>query len=173
MNDLKEKAKKIKMLVFDVDGVLTDGGIILGNNKIELKIFNSLDGEGIKIANQNGFITGIVTGRESELVSVRASELKITEVIQKEKNKIAGINKLIEKYKVSYEEIAYFGDDLPDISAMVKVGFPVAVANACEEIKKVACYVTEKKGGQGAVREGIELLLKLQNKYEEIVKKYY
>lgn len=173
MINLEQKALKIKMLVFDVDGVLTDGGIILGNNNIELKRFNSLDGEGIKIVNSNGFITAIVTGRQSEIVLRRSQELNITEVIQNQKNKIAGVDYLKKKYKLNYDEIAYFGDDLPDLSAMIKVGFPVAVENACDEVKKSAIYVTRKKGGEGAVREGIEKILKLQGIYTKIIDKYY
>lgn len=169
---LKEKAEKIKWFVFDVDGVLTDGKITYDSEGREIKSFCVKDGVGIYMLHLAGIKTAIITGRQSEIVIKRSIELNISEVFQNSKNKLEHYNQLKEKYSLKDEEILYIGDDIVDIPLLKRVGFPVTVPSAPEEVKNFAVYVTIKEGGNGAVREIIDLVLKLQNKYDEIIKKY-
>ena len=167
-----EKAKKIKWFVFDVDGVLTDGKIIYDSEGKEIKMFCVKDGIGIHMLNMVGIKTAIITGRSSEIVEKRARELNITEVFQNSSNKLTHYNELKEKYNLKDEEILYIGDDIVDIPVLKRVGFGATVPSAPEEVKKYAIYITNKEGGNGAVREVIDLVLKIQGKYDEIIKKY-
>jgi 3-deoxy-D-manno-octulosonate 8-phosphate phosphatase (KDO 8-P phosphatase) len=169
---IKEKAKKIKWFVFDVDGVLTDGKIIYDSEGREIKHFCVKDGIGIYLLHLSGFKTAIITGRNSEIVNKRAVELNITEVFQNSSNKLQHYNLLKEKYCLKDEEILYIGDDVVDIPILKRVGFPVTVPSACEEVKKFAVYITKNEGGNGAVREVIDLVLKLQDKYNQIIKRF-
>ena len=161
---LKEKAAKIKLFITDVDGVLTDGSLILGNNGEEFKTFNSQDGMGIKLLQKNDMITAIITGRSSNVVSIRARELDIKEVYQGIDDKLEILDKIKEKYSLSYEEISYIGDDLNDLAVLEKVGLSFSVKNAVQDVKERVDYVTEKRGGAGAVREAADLILE-SNKY--------
>lgn len=156
------KAEKIKLFITDVDGVLTDGRIVLGNDGEELKFFHVHDGLGIKLAQEAGIKTAIITGRESKLVSRRAGELEISEVHQNIKDKLAVFDSLLEKYEISAENAAYIGDDLNDLPILERVGLSLSVANGVEEVREKVDYVTEKAGGEGAVREVIELILASQ-----------
>ena len=156
----------------DVDGVLTDGGIIYDSNGNELKKFCVKDGMGIALLHNVGIRTAILTSRKSPMVEIRARELGIDEVMQGAKNKLQLYEKLKEKYSVTDDQILYIGDDFPDLPVLKRVIFPVCVKNSPEEIKNVCIYITKKEGGKGAVREVAELLLKLQEKYEEAIKKY-
>lgn len=156
----------------DVDGVLSDGGIILDSRGNENKVFNVYDGAGIAYLHYAGIKTAIITGRRSKTVSYRAKELGILEVHQNTLQKVNALNKILVKYKLSPNEVCYIGDDLPDIPVMKKAGFAVAVRNARTEVRKYAHYVTRLNGGKGAVREVAEKILKTQNKWKLILGKY-
>lgn len=163
--DFIEKVLKIKMFITDVDGVLTDGSLILGNNGEEFKSFNSQDGMGIKLLQKNDIIPVIITGRSSNVVSRRADELGIEEVLQGISDKIKIFDHLIDKYSIVSEEVSYIGDDLNDLAVLKKAGLAFSVKNGVDAVKENVDYVTEKKGGNGAVRETIELILKIQKDF--------
>jgi 3-deoxy-D-manno-octulosonate 8-phosphate phosphatase (KDO 8-P phosphatase) len=165
-----EKIIKIKMLLMDVDGVLTDGSIILGNNGIELKIFNVQDGMGIDLAKRAGLLVGIITGRVSEAVARRAKELNMDEISQGSYNKLEPYENIKLKYNLSDNEIAYIGDDILDISILKKCGLKITVTNGREEVKRICDYVTKASGGNGAVRETVELILKGKGIWEKLIK---
>ena len=158
------KAKKIKLLITDVDGVLTDGRIIVGSGGEEFKNFNVADGTGIRLGLKAGLKIAIISGRKSAATQIRAKELGINELWQIEGDKEKICEKLRRKHKLSHSEIAYVGDDIYDIGIMKKVGFAVTVPDAVDEVKQVAHYITRKAGGHGAVREVIDFLLKSQKK---------
>lgn len=158
--DLKAKAKRIRMLLLDVDGVLTDGRIILDNNGNELKAFHVRDGHGIKLAQRAGIIVGIITGRKAEVVNVRARELGIEEVHQGAKDKIAVYESLLAKYGFRDTEIAFIGDDIVDAGILRRVGFAACVADADPSVLALVDVRTKAEGGRGAVREVINLLLR-------------
>ncbi|MCK4648430.1 HAD-IIIA family hydrolase [bacterium] len=157
---IMKKAKKIKMIIMDVDGVLTDGCIILGSKGEELKNFYVQDGQGIDIALQKGLIIVLISGRSSKVVERRAEELKISEIHQGVSLKIKVYRKLLKKYGLKDEGVAYIGDDLGDIPLLRKAGLSLAPANGVERVKKIAHYVTQASGGRGAVREVIDMILK-------------
>ena len=161
---LRSKAKKIKLLLLDVDGVLTDGRIILDNQGNELKAFHVRDGHGIKLAQRAGIVIGIITGRKAEVVSVRARELGIGEVHQGALEKIGVYEALLEKYGLRDDEAAFIGDDIVDVGILKRVGFAVTVADCDPAVKPYADMITQAKGGRGAVREVINLLLASQGK---------
>lgn len=163
---------KIKLLAMDVDGVLTSGDITYSSSDEEIKSFNIQDGLGLSIARHAGLVTAIVTGRASHAVQKRAAELGITEVCQKVRYKSYAIKNLIEKYNLAKEEIAYIGDDINDIPAFEEAGARIAVNNASADLKEYADMFTEKSGGNGAVREIIEKILRSQDKWNGAVKKY-
>ena len=163
---------KIKAIMMDVDGVLTDGSINYDSDGKEIKCFNVQDGLAINFAIKSGIRIYWISSRKSKAVSVRAKELKIHKVYHEVKDKKAVIKKIIKEDKLSSSEISYIGDDIVDISSMKLVGLPIAVANACPEVKKYATIITDAKGGHGAVREAIELILKKQGYWEKIIKKY-
>ncbi len=169
---LREKIKKIKLLLLDVDGVLTDERIIFDNNNIESKFFNVKDGHGIKLLMRVGIDVGIITGRKSEVVNIRAKELGIKLIFQKSHNKLESLNKIKQLTGFKEEEIAYCGDDIVDIPVLKKVGVAFVVKNAVDECKKYADYVTHNYSYNGAVREIAELILKLSGKWYEVFKKY-
>jgi 3-deoxy-D-manno-octulosonate 8-phosphate phosphatase (KDO 8-P phosphatase) len=156
------KAKNIKLLLLDVDGVMTDGRIILDNQGNELKAFHVRDGHGIKLAQKTGIIIGIITGRKSEVVNIRARELGITEVHQGAHEKIAVYDQLLKKYGLRDAEVAYMGDDVVDLAIFKRVGLAVTVADADPAVKPFTDMVTRASGGRGAVRELINLILKKQ-----------
>lgn len=161
---LRAKAKKIKLLLLDVDGVLTDGRIILDNQGNELKAFNVRDGHGIKLAQRAGIVIGIITGRKAEVVNVRARELGIGEVHQGALEKIGVYEKIIEKYGLQDDESAFIGDDIIDLGILKRVGFAATVADCDPSVKPYADMITQAKGGRGAVREVINFLLTCQGK---------
>ena len=168
MQKIGEKIKRVKMLLLDVDGVMTDGGVILGPGRIELKRFNTYDGLGIALAKAAGLLVGILTARNSEVVRRRAKELKIDEVLQGFVHKEEGYEAILKKYRLKDEEIAYVGDDLLDIPILKRAGLSICVVNGVEEAKRVSHYVTERKGGDGAVREIVELPLTGMGKREAV-----
>ena len=161
-------AKKIKLLILDVDGVLTDGSIILDNHGNELKFFHVRDGHGIKMLMLAGVHVALITGRQSQVVEKRADELGIRDVFQKCYDKKIAYDELIRKYSLDDSEIAYVGDDIVDIPILKKVGFPVVVADAHEEVKAFAHMITTKEGGRGAVREICDLLLQAKGLREDL-----
>ncbi|HXY53785.1 MAG TPA: HAD-IIIA family hydrolase [Nitrospirota bacterium] len=164
--NIRAKAKNIKFLLLDVDGVMTDGRIILDNQGNELKAFHVRDGHGIKLAQKAGIIVGIITGRKSDVVNVRARELGIQEVHQGAHEKIAVYDALIAKYGFRDSEVAYIGDDVVDVDIFKRVGLAVAVADSDPAIKSHADIVTRAEGGRGSVREVINIILKSQGKLQ-------
>ncbi len=158
------KSRKIKLLLLDVDGVLTDGRIILDNQGNELKAFHVRDGHGIKLAQRAGIVIGIITGRKSEVVNIRARELGIQEVHQGAVEKITVYESLIKKYGIQDEEVAYMGDDVVDLDIFKRAGFAVTVADADPAVKAHVDLITKAEGGRGAVRELINLILKSHGK---------
>ena len=156
---LSEQAKKIKMLLLDVDGVLTDGRIVLDNQGIETKAFHVRDGRGIKLLQHAGISVGIITGRSSEVVNIRCRELGITEVHQGAKDKLAVFEKILEKYRLRDDEIAYMGDDDVDITVLKRAGLAVTVADADPCVHSFVHFCTKSRGGRGAVRELANLIL--------------
>lgn len=166
------RAKKIKMIILDVDGVLTDGSIAVGDNGELFKTFNVRDGLGITLAQKLGIKTAIITGRESKMLAYRAKELKINAFYQNKKNKIPAYRELLAEYNLQPEEVAYIGDDLFDLAVMSDVGFPATVADATDEAKSVSIMISDFAGGKGAVRQIIEFILKAQGKWQSIVDSY-
>ncbi len=157
---LSAKAKKIRLLLLDVDGVLTDGSIILDARGNEAKAFHVRDGRGIKRIQEAGIQVGIITGRSSEVVNIRARELGITEVHQGAKDKIAVYNDIIARLRMHDDEVAYIGDDDVDVQIFNRVGLAATVADADPCVQPYVDLVTENAGGRGAVREVINLILK-------------
>lgn len=169
---LIEIVKRIKLLILDVDGVLTDGSIILDDTGNELKVFYVRDGHGIKMLSRIGVKVAIITGRYSKVVERRAHELGITEIYQRCHIKSVAYEDLKEKLNVFDKEIAYIGDDIVDISIMKKVGLPIAVADSTEETKAAALLITANPGGRGAVREVCDLILKAKGKWDDLMDEY-
>ena len=170
--NLQEKLKKIKMLVLDVDGVMTDGSIIMDSDGREMKNFNVRDGHGLVMIQRHGIKVAILTGRTSAVVDHRARDLKITEVYQGALNKRAVFDQMLKKNNLSPEETAFIGDDIVDIPVLKRVGFSAAVADALDVVKKPVDYITANKGGQGAVREICEMLLNAQGYWPEVAARY-
>jgi 3-deoxy-D-manno-octulosonate 8-phosphate phosphatase (KDO 8-P phosphatase) len=170
--ELLKIAGKIKLVIFDVDGVLTDGSIIFDNEENEFKSFHVRDGHGIKMLIRAGFIVAMITGRYSKVVERRARDLGITEIYQKCRDKRIPYRHLLEKYSVDSGKVAYVGDDIVDLPLLHGAGFSVAVADAAEEAKNVAMVITKSKGGRGAVREVCDFLLKAKGLWEGIIDEY-
>lgn len=166
------KLKKIKCVILDVDGVLTDGRIYYDNNGIEQKCFHARDGSGIKMAMHVGIIIVIVTGRQSNVVKYRAQDLGIKYVYQKALKKHLFLEEIKKKIKVSEEEIAFIADDIIDLELFKQIGYKVAVNDAVNEIKKIADYITKHKGGKGAVREFLEVLIKVKKLWPKAIERY-
>ncbi len=169
---LTHKCSAIRLILSDVDGVLTDGRLMYDNHGIESKQFHIRDGQGIRLWQQNGFPFGIVTARSSQVVKLRAEELDIAIVRQGAKDKLAAVREISTELKLTLDQVCYVGDDLPDLAPIQSVGLGVAVADAAEEVRQAAAYVTSQPGGQGAVRELIELILKNTNRWETTIRKY-
>lgn len=167
---LKEKIGKIKVLVMDIDGVLTDGRIIIDDRGGEIKNFNVQDGFGIVLLRKAGIKTAIITARHANPVEYRAKDLKINKVYQDASPKMEYYKRMLKELEVTDEEVCFIGDDLPDLAVLRNVGLSVGVPNAVEEVKKEVDYITHKAGGHGAVREVIELILKTQGKWDEILR---
>lgn len=156
----QQKAATIQLLILDVDGVLTDGTFFLTADGQEMKAFHTQDGLGIKRIQQAGVTVAIISGRSSDVVKKRMDELGVSHVFQGCKNKIATFEALLKSLNLSPEQTAYIGDDLPDLPVMQRVGLSIAVANAVDTLKESADWVTLKPGGQGAVREACDAVLK-------------
>lgn len=151
--DLKEIAGHIKLLAFDIDGVMTDGSITYDENGVEYKTFNAKDGHGLAKMAKNGFITAIITGRNNGTVDKRACDLRVCEVYQGCRNKLPILEGIMQKYELDFSQVAYMGDDEPDICILEKVGLAACPADAVDNVKKVCNFISSKDGGRGAVRE--------------------
>jgi 3-deoxy-D-manno-octulosonate 8-phosphate phosphatase (KDO 8-P phosphatase) len=171
------RARKIKLFLMDVDGTLTDGGVCLISNVdnageavvTEMKVFNAQDGQGLSLAHTMGIQTGFITGRRSPAVARRAAELRVKFVYLGQAKKTDAFNECMKKAKVTEEQVAYLGDDLPDIPLAQRAGLGVCVADGAPELKAVCHFTTTRPGGRGAAREVIELILKAQGRWEEAV----
>ena len=172
MLTLLERARKTRLLIMDVDGVLTDGRILQDCHGHELKVFDVKDGHGIVMAHRAKLRTGLISGRESETITRRAEELGIALVFQKVWNKLEVYEKILMDTALTHDEVAYVGDDLVDIPLLRRVGLAVAVADAVDEVKAVSHFITQRPGGQGAVREAIELILRAQGHWDTLLERY-
>ena len=172
LDKIKEKASRIKLLLLDVDGVLTDGRIIYDSKGRDSKFFDVHDGLGVYALHRAGIKTVLITAKSSKTIIPRAKDMHVAEVLADIFPKTKVLDKLLKKYNCDLSQVCFVGDDLVDLSLIKKVGFPIAVNNAASEIKEAASYITEKPGGRGAVREIAELILKSQNKWAEILKIY-
>lgn len=166
---IREIARNIKLLILDVDGVLTDGSIILDNEGNEFKAFHVRDGHGMVMLQRAGVKVAIITGRESKVVDRRAKELGITEVYQGRNKKAETLARIIKKLSLTADEVAYIGDDVVDIPVLRKVGLPIAVKDADDWAKSYAFMVTENRGGRGAVREVCDLILRSKGLWESMI----
>lgn len=169
---IDDRCQKIELILSDVDGVLTDGGIIYDNRGIEMKRFHIQDGLGIRLWSQAGYRFGLITGRSSHVVNVRAAELGIDIVRQGVEAKLAAAREILGDCGLQPEQLCYIGDDLPDMPLMRFAGLGVAVADACHEIREAADHVANLAGGQGAVRETVEMLLKSQHRWGDVIQRY-
>ncbi|MBA3633189.1 MAG: HAD hydrolase family protein [Acidobacteria bacterium] len=158
--DIKIRAEKIKLLLMDCDGVLTDGKLYLTENGEEMKVFHVRDGQGLVMWHNAGFRSGVISGRNSKIVKKRAAELEVHFVKQGSKDKAICFEEILAEARVSMEEVAFVGDDVQDIVIFEKVGLPIAVADAVQEVFPYIIYKTKLAGGFGAVREVIDLLLR-------------
>lgn len=161
--ELKYKASKIKIVVFDVDGVMTDGSLTFDEDGKEYKTFNAKDGQGIVMLNKAGYITAIITARDNNTVTHRFNILGMHKLYKGQKNKEVAIDDIIKEYNVDYSEVAYMGDDLPDLCVLRKIGLPSCPNDAVEEVKNICAFISSKNGGRGAVRELCDMLLKSKN----------
>ncbi len=167
------RAKKIKLLLMDCDGVLTDGRITLLPNADEQKTFHVRDGHGLVLLHRAGLRSGIISGRSSSLVERRAKELGIEFIRQGTWNKIEDFEEIISEAGISLAETAFVGDDVTDVPLMLRVGFAVAVADAVPEVLKVAHFVTKLNGGYGAIREVTDLILQTQGNWQNLMQRYF
>ena len=174
LSEIQDRARKIKLFLMDVDGTITDGSVNLislpdGGGVAEMKAFNSQDGAGLKLAHIMGIRTGFITGRKSPAVSQRAQELSVDFVYLGQETKMKAFEECVQKAGVREEEVAYMGDDLPDMPVAQRAGFAIAVSNAAAELKAICHHVTTARGGEGSAREVVELILKAQGRWEEAV----
>jgi 3-deoxy-D-manno-octulosonate 8-phosphate phosphatase (KDO 8-P phosphatase) len=171
--DLKKRAAPIKVLLMDVDGTMTDGGVTLlsqtDGTALEIKTFDAHDGQGLTLAQTAGLRTGCITGRESSALLRRAREMKMEFIYMKQPLKMPAYEEILERAGVSDSAVAFIGDDLPDIPLLRRAGLAVAVADAVPEVKQVAHYITRTPGGRGAVRETVELILKSKGVWAELI----
>ena len=172
-NDILERARRVKLLIVDIDGVMTDGRIIYSIYGDELKFFDVQDGFGITLLNRAGIKSVIITAKKSRIVTLRGRDLKVTKTYQGFMDKLIPFNKILRRFKVAPEEICFIGDDLIDMPILKRVGFAVAVPNAMEEVRLAAHYITSKAGGRGAVREVCDMILKAQDKWELATSRYF
>ena len=172
MQDILTKAKNIKLVIFDVDGVLTDGSLYVTENGEEIKAFNSRDGHGLKMLQNSGVMVAIITGRTSNIVAHRMKELGIEHVYQGARNKYPAFVELLQKLGISAEQTAYVGDDVVDLPVMSHVGFAIAVQDAHDFVKQHAHWQTLKCGGKGAARDVCELIMDAQGNLQSELASY-
>jgi 3-deoxy-D-manno-octulosonate 8-phosphate phosphatase (KDO 8-P phosphatase) len=172
MQDILEKAKKIKLVIFDIDGVLTTGALFIGDDGQEYKAFNSKDGHGLRMLQDGGVEVAIITGRTSNVVEHRAKDLGITRIYQGKREKLPAYESLIKEMKLNHEEVAYVGDDVVDLPVMSKVGLAICVQDGHTFVKQHAHWVTECNGGCGAGREVCEMILQAKGKLQDMLQSY-
>jgi 3-deoxy-D-manno-octulosonate 8-phosphate phosphatase (KDO 8-P phosphatase) len=169
-DELTERASRVRLLVFDVDGVLTDGGLFYGDGGEVMKRFDVKDGHGLVLAREAGLRTAILTARSSSIVEVRGRELGLSAVFQGRKNKAAGFRELLAQLQASPEECAYMGDDLNDLGPLSMAGLSACPADAAPEVRQEVHFVARNRGGHGAARELVELCLKASGRWEATVR---
>jgi 3-deoxy-D-manno-octulosonate 8-phosphate phosphatase (KDO 8-P phosphatase) len=169
---LEERCRSISLMLSDVDGVLTDGLVILDNQGIESKAFHIRDGLGIKLWQKAGYQFGMMTLRSTQSLKVRAAELGIEILRQGVPDKLATLKQILAEFKLTRDRVCYLGDDLPDLPVIRAVGLGVAVADACEEVRGAAHFTSQGRGGSGAVREVVELVLKAQGRWSDVIQTY-
>jgi 3-deoxy-D-manno-octulosonate 8-phosphate phosphatase (KDO 8-P phosphatase) len=172
MQDILEKASKIKLVIFDVDGVLTDSSLFIGDDGQEYKAFNSKDGHGIRMLQDGGVDIAIITGRTSNVVAHRAKDLSIKYVYQGKREKLPAYEELLAETGFNPEEIAYVGDDVIDLPVMTKVGLAICVQDAHPFVKKHSHWITERNGGRGAGRDVCEMILEAKGKLNAMLESY-
>lgn len=172
MQAVMEKARKLKLLILDVDGVLTDGKLFFDNEGNEYKAFHARDGHGIKLLRQTGVEVAVISGRKSNSVALRMKNLGIEHVYQGHENKIAAFNEIIDKLRIAPDQAAHVGDDLLDLPIMTRVGLAIAVNDANFAVKQRADWHTRLPGGHGAVREVCDLIMQAQGRFDEVVSAY-
>ena len=170
--DIIEKAKQIELVIFDIDGVMTDGSLFFDNNGDEYKAFNSLDGHGLRMLQECGVRVAVITGRKSELVKHRMNDLGVTLLYQGYRDKIPAFESLLKEVQLEKNQITYVGDDVVDLPVMSQLDFTIAVHNAHPFVKKHAQWVTERSGGHGAVREVCEFILEAKGLLEDKLNSY-
>lgn len=170
---MEERCRKIRLLLLDVDGIMTDGRIVYDNNGVETKAFDVKDGHGLKLLQRAGVKVGIITGRESKVVAHRAYELGIGIVHQGAREKIVPYRRILQETGLNDEAVAYAGDDLVDLPVLLRVGLALTVADAVEEVRARVHYITRQSGGRGAVREICELILKNSQRWEGVTARYF
>ncbi len=167
-----ERAKRLKLMIFDVDGVLTDGGLRYGPEGELIKTFNALDGHGIKLLQKSGVRTAIISARQSPIVTRRATDLGISILLQGVEDKRSAFEKMITDLKLTPEECGFMGDDVIDLPVMTRVGFAISVPNGHAEVRSRAHYVAQAHGGNGAVREVCDFILRAQDNYDSALAPY-
>ncbi len=172
LQQCREEASRIRLVIFDVDGVLTDGKLYFTGEGVEIKAFSTLDGHGIKMLQASGVKVGIITGRNNPLVAKRARDLGIELLWQGREDKVNALEEMLSELNISQEEVAYLGDDLPDLPVMRRVGLGVAVPGAHPFVRKHAQAVTKASGGQGAARELCDFIMDAQNTLESALQAY-
>lgn len=172
MQDLTARAQQIRLLILDVDGVLTDGGLFFGDDGQEYKMFNSRDGHGMRMLQDAGIPIGIITGRESEVVKHRMQNLGVAHVYQGQREKLPAFEALLNEVGLRAEQVAYVGDDVVDLPILTRVGLAIAVQDAHPLVKQHAHWTTPLGGGRGAVRDVCELILQAQGKLEDVLGHY-
>lgn len=172
MQDIIDKAKRIRLFILDVDGVLTSGTIYYGTQGAEMKGFNILDGLGIKLLQRSGVVMGVISAKNSEPVARRLRELEIEHAYLGQNDKLPAYEDLKKKLNLTDDEIAYMGDDLPDLPILRRAGLAITVPNSSESMRQHVDITTVNAGGQGAVREVCEFIMKAQNTYESMLESY-
>lgn len=171
--EILERAKRVKLVILDIDGVMTDGRIIYSIYGDELKFFDVTDGFGITLLRKAGIRTAIITAKKSRIVKMRARDMRINYVYQGFNEKLKALKKVLRKTRIKAEEVCFIGDDLIDLPVLKRVGFGVAVPNAMDEVRQHAHFTTSRSGGRGAVREICDLILKAQGKWDSATSKYF
>lgn len=172
MQDILEKAANIKLVIFDVDGVLTDSSLFIGDDGQEYKAFNSKDGHGMRMLQDGGVEIAIITGRVSNVVEHRMRDLGIKRVYQGKREKLPAYEELLKDVQLTHEEVAYVGDDVVDLPVMCKVGLAICVQDAHPLVKRHAHWITERAGGKGAGRDVCELILEARGKLDDMLASY-
>jgi 3-deoxy-D-manno-octulosonate 8-phosphate phosphatase (KDO 8-P phosphatase) len=169
---LLPRARRIALILMDVDGVLTDGGITLIGGNREARTYDARDGVGLRLARRAGLRTGLISGRSSDAVARRASELGLDEVHQRSEDKLATYLGILRRRRLRDAQVCFIGDDLPDLPVLLRAGLPVAVADAHDEVRRRVPFVTRARGGRGAVREVVDAILRAQGAWERLLRRY-